>query len=218
MWKTARVVVSFVVATATIPASHADEAAVEEVYGRGVHAYYSGNFQRSYDTLSKIVRLETTDPRVYYFRGLAALKLGSRDDAIKDFTEGANLETTGWSIRAVSRSLERIQGEDRLLLERLRLQARLLVVQRRERAVEVLDLSQMYLGVPRNSGVDGGVPFDRPPPALDKKPLETKEPVPLSAPMPTSTGSGLPKTKSAPAAKPKAEIDLDDDFFDSDPF
>jgi hypothetical protein len=77
--------------------SPAEDPAVAAAYGAGVHGYYAGNFQQSHDTLSRVVSIGTDDPRVYYFRGLAALRLGRRDEAIADFSEGVDLEAAAWN-------------------------------------------------------------------------------------------------------------------------
>jgi Flp pilus assembly protein TadD len=99
-------------------------------YGNGVHAFHHGDYQCSYDELSRVIEAGSNDPRVFYFRGLAALKLGRTDEADADFQQGANLEADGVGGRAVSRALERIQGCDRLKLEQYRSQARVSAVQR----------------------------------------------------------------------------------------
>jgi hypothetical protein len=64
-------------------------------YGNGVHAYNEGDYQCSYDELSRVIEAGSNDPRVFYFRGLAALKLGRMDEADADFQQGANLEADG---------------------------------------------------------------------------------------------------------------------------
>ena len=67
---------------------HASDPSVLAIYGDGVHSFYAGNFQQSYDYLSQVIEIGTDDPRVYYFRGLSALRLGSQGDADDDFTKG----------------------------------------------------------------------------------------------------------------------------------
>jgi tetratricopeptide (TPR) repeat protein len=104
-------------------------------YGNGVHAYNDGDYQCSYDELSRVIEAGSNDPRVFYFRGLAAHKLGRTDEADADFQQGANLEADGVGGRAVSRALERIQGCDRLKLEQYRSQARVSAVQRDREAI-----------------------------------------------------------------------------------
>jgi hypothetical protein len=108
-------------------------AALTVAYGNGVHAYFDADYQCSYDELSGVIEAGSNDPRVHYFRGLAALKLGRLDEAEADFQQGANLEAEGrggQSSKAISIALERVQGCDRLKLERFRSQARVAMLQR----------------------------------------------------------------------------------------
>ena len=104
--------------------------AVRDAIGGGIHAYYSGDYHRAYDDLTNAIEAGADDPRSYYFRGLAALKLGRTSEAEADFSAGADRELSTGSIRRVSQSLERIQGHDRLTLERFRARARLGALQR----------------------------------------------------------------------------------------
>ena len=104
--------------------------AVRDAIGGGIHAYHAGDFDRAYDDLTNAIEAGTDDARSYYFRGLAALKLGRTSEAEADFTTGADRELSNGSIRRVSQSLERVQGHDRLTLERFRSRARLGALQR----------------------------------------------------------------------------------------
>jgi len=104
--------------------------AVRDAIGGGIHAYHAGDFDRAYDDLTNAIEAGSDDPRSYYFRGLAALKLGRTSEAEADFTTGADREMSSGSIRRVSQSLERVQGHDRLKLERFRARARLGALQR----------------------------------------------------------------------------------------
>lgn len=116
-------------------------------YGDGVHAYFAGDFQRAYEDLSQAIEAGTTDPRAYYFRGLAALRQGRSDEAEADFTEGATRESAGLGAWPVGRSLERIQGSDRLRLERHRMRARVTLLQR-QRDAELQRYSQIEAAQP----------------------------------------------------------------------
>ena len=115
-----------------LSSTNAADPSVLAIYGEGVHSFYAGNFQQSYDYLSEVIEIGTDDPRVYYFRGLSALRLGSQKDADDDFTKGATFEAERGNTRTVSRALERIQGPDRLLLEQSRSKARLALAERQE--------------------------------------------------------------------------------------
>lgn len=91
-----------------------------ELYGRGVHAYFSRDYRQAYELLTEAIRNQTNDPRVYYFRGLALRRLGRPDEAREDFQKGAELELTGGEAYSVARALERIQGAERAVLEEQR--------------------------------------------------------------------------------------------------
>ena len=129
-----------------LPVAHAavptiESLALSATYGDAVHAYFAGDYQRAYDDLSQVVEAGTIDPRVYYFRGLASRKLGRLDEAEADFTTGATHEAEGTGSWPVARSLERVQGCDRLALERHRTRARVvsLQVNRRRNALRYLE-------------------------------------------------------------------------------
>jgi hypothetical protein len=109
--------------TASAPAQ---DAVLGQLYGNGVHAYFAGDFTRSYEQLSAAVTAGSRDPRVYYFRGMAYLKLGRAPEATLDFQKGAELESKDLNRSFnVARSLERIQGPARQQLETYRVDARL---------------------------------------------------------------------------------------------
>jgi hypothetical protein len=104
--------------------------AVRSVIGDGMHAFHAGDYDRAYEHFTNAIDAGTVDPRSYYFRGLAALRMGRTSEAQADFTTGAERELAGGSVRRVSQSLERVQGPDRLTLERYRARARLGALQR----------------------------------------------------------------------------------------
>lgn len=110
--------------------------ALARPFGVGVHAYFSGDSQSAYDDLTQAIEAGTRDPRAWYFRGLAALKLGRLDEAEADFSTAAARETEAAGDWAVARSLERVQGRDRLALERHRIRARVARYERGRKAVE----------------------------------------------------------------------------------
>lgn len=112
-------------------------AALARPYGAGVHAYFSGDVQRAYDDFTQAIEAGTSDPRAWYFRGLAALKLGRLDEAEADFSTGADRETKAEGDWAVARSLERVQGRDRLALERHRVRARVTELEQRRQRTEL---------------------------------------------------------------------------------
>lgn len=170
-------------------------------YGNGVHAFFAGDFDRAYQDLSQAIEAGTTDPRAYYFRGLAALRQGRSDEAEADFTEGATRESSGLGAWPVARSLERIQGADRLRLERHRTRARVALLQR-QRAEELERYSQIEAAQPevlrkrrpvgpRIEAGDEANPFEddaardirRAPPPAERMPAP-RESAPAEAPAP----------------------------------
>jgi tetratricopeptide (TPR) repeat protein len=107
---------------------------LNELYGSGVHAYNAGLYREAYDDLTTAVRSGSKDPRVYYYRGLAYLRLGRPQEAQGDFKKAASLEMADTDhFYPVSKSLERVQGTARTQIERYRSQARLVAYQSRER-------------------------------------------------------------------------------------
>ncbi|RCS52836.1 hypothetical protein DTL42_08365 [Bremerella cremea] len=100
--------------------SAAQDTVLTDLYGSGVHAYYRGDFAEAQKLLGTVVEEGTSDPRVYYFLGLADHKLGEEDQAKANFTKGAELELDRSQVYPVSKSLERVQGSERLLLEEYR--------------------------------------------------------------------------------------------------
>jgi hypothetical protein len=112
-----------------------DPLAIRDAVGAGIHAYYSGDFARSYDDLTSAVEAGANDARAYYFRGLSSLRLGRSMEAESDFRMGAEREAADGSMLRVSRSLERVQGHDRLVLEKHRARARLASLAREREAV-----------------------------------------------------------------------------------
>lgn len=107
-----------------------DPLAIKDAIGRGMHDFHGGNFDRAYDEFTNSIEAGTADPRAYYFRGLAALRLGRTAEAEADFAAGAEREAVDGSTLRVSRALHRVQGCDRLALERFRTRARLAGLQR----------------------------------------------------------------------------------------
>ena len=158
-------------------------------YGNGVHAYNEGEYQCSYDELSRVIEAGSNDPRVFYFRGLAALKLGRMDEADADFQQGANLEADGVGGRAVSRALERIQGCDRLKLEQFRSQARVAAVHRDREAIR-----QRYSDI-----------YEAEPEVLRRRRPEPVEPVPAPAAKETEPEAEAEAPSEEATEEPAAE-------------
>ena len=210
---------------------HASDPAIRAVYGDGVHSYYAGNFQQSYDFLSRVVEFGTDDPSVYYFRGLSALRLGNQNNAADDFETGAGLEAERGNSRSVSRALERIQGPIRMLLEESRTKARLLIAKRQGTASgspgsSVLSRGRRYSGIGGTTLQPSSQTPEKVPPAamaIAEPETPTAAPNSLTQPVPEIERSDSPQQpdgKSAmtsPTESQKNKSLLDDPFGD-DPF
>jgi hypothetical protein len=89
-------------------------------YSQGVHAYFAGQSARADEYLSQALAADPSDPRAYYFRGLARLRMGRSQDGRLDMQLGSSFEAQQPGRFAVGQALERVQGADRLLLEKYR--------------------------------------------------------------------------------------------------
>src|SRR5262245_49352041 len=99
----------------------ADDAALNAMYGSGAHAYFAGNLSSAYDDLSMAIKGGSKDPRAYYFRGVTLLRMGRESEAKADMQKGASLEAADVNqFYPVGKSLERVQGSNRLTLEKYR--------------------------------------------------------------------------------------------------
>lgn len=102
-----------------------NETILAEVYGRGVHAFYAGQYMDANTYLTAAIDGGTRDPRAYYFRGMVASNEGRDAEAEADWTIGAQMEAQAGGGFGIGRSLSRFQGSARLKLESIRQKARL---------------------------------------------------------------------------------------------
>jgi tetratricopeptide (TPR) repeat protein len=131
-----RSIVLLVGAIASLSASSllAQDVVLGQKYGLGVHAYFAGDYVKAYEQLIAAIDGGSKDPRAFYFRGLAYLKLGRTQEANLDFQKGAELESRDFNkFYNVAKSLERVQGAPRVALENFRIEARLAVLEEAER-------------------------------------------------------------------------------------
>ena len=98
----------------------ADES--DQIYGKGVHAFFDRDYEGAVTILLQVEDIKSEDPRPYYFLGLAYLRQNQTEEAEQTFTKAARLEYSGRALRdyAVSEALRRIQGEERLRIEKIR--------------------------------------------------------------------------------------------------
>lgn len=246
-WKVVIALVSVMTGGAAWAAEFAGEEplAVRDAMGVGIHSYHAGDYHRAYDDLTNAVEAGAEDPRVYYFRGLAALRLGRTSEAQADFTTGADRELLSGGTRRVSQSLERVQGSDRLTLERFRSRARLGALQRdreafgrrysgiedaasdvrRRRRPEDIRPELVAPGGPVTGRSPAGIE-EVPPPAA--KPTAPSKPATKPSPKPSETFGDEPEAESddpfadeptAPAEESedeKAERDVQEEEMDAE--
>lgn len=205
-----------------------DELAVRDAVGDGMHAFHAGEFNRAFDDLTQAIQTGSNDPRSYYFRGLAALRIGRLAEAEADFAAGAEREIDFGGMERVSRSLERVQGHDRLRLERYRARARLAAITRdreaysrrystideaapvvrRRRRPEDVPAELVAPGAGRDEGEPVRTMVEEPTPTEDDAAPPSRKPA--AAEDPDALFDDDPK----PSRKPRAEAD--DDSFGKD--
>ena len=179
-------------------AAVAQEFGLSDLYGRGVHAYFSGQAFAAHESLSGAIKGGSRDPRAFYFRGLVNQQLGRTAEAQADFRAGAELEhSDAGGVFGVDRSLERVQGQARLTIERYRAIARASatgqVVLERSRRTLVADAARPQVSAP-GAQVLAEQPADFTNPAGPAfgtaKPEET-EPPPPAVPVPPKPAPGV---------------------------
>lgn len=120
-----RGVIAAVLAGVCLGPSSADDLLLSQLYGSGVHLYFAGDAGAAEQSFARAIQMGSTDPRCYYYRGLSLLRTGQEKQAAEAFSKGAALESTQTDrIYSISRALERVQGPERLALERYRIEAR----------------------------------------------------------------------------------------------
>jgi hypothetical protein len=181
----------------------AQDAVVGQQYGSGVHAYFSGDYVAAQSLLTAAIDGGSKDPRAFYFRGLAYLKLGRGPEATRDFRKGASLESQDEKFYNVSKALERVQGAARAELEKHRIEARTAALERTERFRKA-----RYEAIQRE---ESRVLREMPPAA--PKPIETSKPIVEKADKPAAEPAAadpfatppVKPVKSGAAAKPTEE-------------
>ncbi len=103
-----------------------DRMDAERLFGQGVHQYFSGQYETVVKDLGTAIDAGSIDPRIYFFRGLSHLQMGENGNAQADIKRGAELEVGQFGKRNynIGRSLMRIQGENRMLIENARAEAK----------------------------------------------------------------------------------------------
>ena len=117
------IVLAIICCSAKMPAT-AQDYVLNELYGNGVHAFFSGNYEQALNFLDEAVEEGSRDPRVFYFRALTLDYVGFEEKAKTAFHQGAEMEAADPNVFPVGRSLERVQGRQRHLLESYRQKSR----------------------------------------------------------------------------------------------
>ena len=109
------------------------------IYGKGVHAFFDRHYEEAVTILSETEKLESADPRPYYFLGLAYLRQKKSERADHYFKKAAELEYSGRAARdyAIAESLRRIQGDERQRIEKIRAEERNNAQKREQRLQEI---------------------------------------------------------------------------------
>lgn len=177
-----------------------------EWYGAGVHAYFDNQLTQAHRALTAAIDGGSEDPRAYYYRALTYLRLGRPEQARADMSIGADLEMRDAAGRyPVGRSLERVQGSERMLLERYRVQARTASYQRQQqirqqRYEDVVrreaDVLRRAVNVPLDElATPDAPPLPQPPQLSAQPPTESPEPPP-AAPTTAAPASAVPPDDS----------------------
>jgi tetratricopeptide (TPR) repeat protein len=197
-----------------------EDAAVKRALGNGMHAFFGCDYQQAYDDLTEVVAAGSRDPRALYFRGLAARRMGRIDEAEADFSEAARLEAAAIGQWPVSQTLERVQGQDRLALERHRIRGRIAGIQagreaelRRYSDLETTQDTYLRRRRPAVLERDPAAPFRTeelipPPPALDSDPDPATEDADDET---AEREAGDPFGSDAGEAAPAAEEEMDEE-------
>ncbi len=95
-------------------------------YGRGVHAFFARRTSDAEQMFSEVIAAGSADPRAYYFRAIARMRLERTHEAEDDMRIGAAYEARTPGIQhMIDQALQRVQGPARRTLERFRREGRL---------------------------------------------------------------------------------------------
>jgi hypothetical protein len=177
------------------PALCGQEAVLSQFYGSGVHNFYERDYFQAMSDLSAAIDGGTRDPRAYYYRGLVHQNLGNSAAAQRDMQKGAELESADVNqFYPVGKSLERVQGSQRLALERYRALAR---AQAHERQVR-RDAARYEQLRRAESQVLRQAPLGPPPAPL--RPAAGVAPAAATAPIQPGPAAPTPPPEEKPAA------------------
>lgn len=199
----ARFLTSVILVALSAATCLAQDAMLEELYGRGVHAFFAGNIRGSFDALNATINSGSRDPRAFYYRGIVLNRLGRPDEAAADFRKGAELEMLGGEPYPVAKSLERIQGPERVNLEAHRRATRLAIhnSQAAQDRVRYEEVKRAEAEVLRGGGRPLPAAPTAPPRPDSSDPFAAPPPPPAPLPAPAGTPAPIP-TPTAPSIAP----------------
>jgi hypothetical protein len=180
-------------------AAQAEDAAVDKLYGEGVHAFFANDVTAAHKHLDASIAAGNRDPRCYYYRGLAAWRMGKADAAKADFRQGATLEAASPDMTTmINRSMQRVQGSTRLSIEKFRSDAQLAALAARKQR------DAARYGAARASAIK----------ELEKQAAESAAKVDV---LPDAAATDATAKTPAAAADPKAADPAAKDPFGDDP-
>lgn len=188
-----------------------------KLYGLGLHAYFAGDYDSAVTLLSASIESHDSDPRAYYFRGLALASMAGLEAGLPDLTKGADIEVnqTDRPVYDINGALQRVQGSLRLELEKIRAATRKAAVVRKRKRDQV-----RYEALKRREDIvlfDPNRPapqvqLDLPPPDLGGKPD------PFTSGVAFSGGNKIDYVAPTPDEPAEAPVATGDGSAPRDPF
>ena len=206
---------------------------IDDAYGRGVHAYFAGDYTRALRWLDEAIEAGSQDPRVFYYHGLTQIAQsgGTFEAGLPDLEKAALLEVEGGRVVNVYRALERIQGYTRQRIEDIRLDTFIANRDRLPRPplepTTPVPLDSLTDPYGDDAGLTTGEPADMPPITSPATPLPPQATTPFSPATPPDAGAVSPDADpfggAAPDTDPFGGAAPDADPFggaapDADPF
>jgi hypothetical protein len=195
--------------------------AADALYNSGVEAYFRGRSAEAESSFSSLMRVDPNDPRAHYFRALSFMRQGREVEARSDMEIGAQLEARSPHRFDIGKTLERVQGPSRLLLEQYRSRARIAAsINPPQGAVRAPDTAMLRERrvVPLDEFARPGEPQSVPvPEAAPEKPPQSITPPAAAQPKPTSESNAAPAgsenpfgddsaAEAAPKSQPKTAL------------
>lgn len=166
-----------------------------------ITAFHRGDYPSALSGFGELASAGSKDARVYYYRGLIYLRQRNPGAAAQDFEAAMHLEAAGQG-QQVGESLQRVQGHERLVIEKYRAMARLAS---RNRTQPVAPTARVYPFVTQTTAavVSAQAPVFR---LASEIPMRT--PVALLQPTQSLVTDETPQQ---PVAVPTAEMPAADD-------